>query len=262
MFRFQYLVPLLILAVAGCQNDPLVFAATQTFGVKISISPKQDEPVKLVMGYDSNDTTIMPTTMDKARGRIAAWTGGCTTKDDKSLECVDLPLPMDVGGTASVPPPTDAERELAEKAKDKLSAVPGKPRTEVLTVAELNALNKVEAAAAAAGHTEMSVGGTMVGITPGKGGRAYQYDALSVLSSFNADAKGEAGTQAAVGASLGKLFATGVAAQDISDGMQHKMADKWAPSSSVDCLQKLQEVLGAGKVDSATATAVCGTKAN
>lgn len=218
MTRLSWVVASCVILLGGCQNDPLIFTSTQTYGLKISISTKQDEPVKLVMGYDSNDTTLMPTTMDKNRGRVAAWTGSCITKDDKSLECVNLPLPIGVPPHAS-----------ADEARE------GQPEADI-------------------GHVLGTRGGD-------KGGRAYQYDALSVLSSFDAEGEGKAGTEPVVSAKLGKLFATGVAAQNISSGIQHDMAKAWAPNpdSAAACLE-LGKAVAEGKFDAATAGALCGDK--
>lgn len=246
------------ISLFGCANDPLVFAATQTFGLKISVSPKQDEPVKLVMGYDSNDTTIMPTTMDATRARVAAWTSSCQTKDLSALECVDLPLPMQAIAARAGAPLTPEEQALAVAAQEKLDANPTMRPEDVLTADEQNALEKLQAVGGA--HTEGNIGHETAMQGEGKGGRLYQYDSLSVLSSFNAEGEAKAGTEASVGARLGKLFATGVAAQNISDGIQHEMAKEWAPGQAASCLLMLQKVLGEAKVDAATAVAVCGEK--
>lgn len=256
--KFVTVLVLCALSLTGCQNDPLVFAATQTFGLKISVSPKQDEPVKLVMGYDSNDTTIMPTTMDATRARVAAWTSSCQTKDLSALECVDLPLPMQAIAARKEAPLTPEEQALAAAAQEKVNANPTVSPEDILTASELNAFRKLQAATGA--HTEGNIGHETAMQGEGKGGRLYQYDALSVLSSFNAEGEGKVGTEASVGARLGKLFATGVAAQNISDGIQHEMAKEWAPSQAVGCLLTLQKVLGEVKVDAATAVAVCGEK--
>jgi hypothetical protein len=142
---------------------------------------------------------------------------------------------------------------------EKINANPDADPKGLLTVAEAEALRKVKEADERATQPESDIGFGLSTQGAGKGGRAYQYDAVSELSSFNAGGEGKAGTDTGVSGKLGKLFATGVAAQNISDGIRHDMAKAWAPNAA-ECLQKLKEAMGEGKVDAATATAVCGSK--
>jgi hypothetical protein len=88
---------------------------------------------------------------------------------------------------------------------------------------------------------------------PGKGGREIRYDALSVLALF--DSNGGGGVSNGVKFSLGKTFATGIAAQNISAGIEAGAAG--GHDEQKRCLTELERVVGAGKVDAATAAAVC-----
>lgn len=92
---------------------------------------------------------------------------------------------------------------------------------------------------------------------PGKGGREKRYDALSVLALFGSEGRGA--VSSGVGFSLGKTFATGIAAQNISAGIEAGAAG--GKDEAKRCLTTLERVLGAGKVDAATAVSVCGKPA-
>jgi hypothetical protein len=89
-------------------------------------------------------------------------------------------------------------------------------------------------------------------LLPDQGGRVIRYDALSVLALFDSKAQGAAGAGANVGFGLGKTFATGIAAQNISDGLGG------GSDARIRCLAALEHAMGTGKVDSATAQKVCG----
>lgn len=220
----------LIAGLSGCawfQDDPLVFNATQTYGIKIAITAKQDDPVKLVMGYDSVDSTIIPTTMAKKRtwdangkltseerARIYAATMECRLSDPNSSACADSP-------------PPSAPAMGAEVTPDSATGATGSP-------GEAPAPNSA--------------------LPPEvQSGRGTQHDSLSVLSSFNAKADGQAGTSPSVGASLGKMFATGVAAQNVSQGVERQMS-----GGNAACVVTLVNIFGKDKVTPEFATSICG----
>ncbi len=94
-------------------------------------------------------------------------------------------------------------------------------------------------------------------LPPGKGGKRIRSDALSVLSNFSTTGKAKSGGGSAeAGFTIGKLFATGLAAQNISEGIGEGLSQQ--QDAQKRCLMALQNALGEGKVDKDTAVKVCG----
>ncbi|MCC6915424.1 MAG: hypothetical protein IT566_17130 [Rhodospirillaceae bacterium] len=151
------------LVLSACSDTALVFASRQTFGVNISASTS-NQPVSLVLGYEGNDGTVIPTAVAEDSKLVTSESVYCPAMDTEALKkCLDA-RNKDPGG--------------------------------------VNALAS-------------------------SNGALLQTDALSVFSTFNGDGstRGEA-NGAAVGASLGKVFATGIAAQKMSAGTANALQAK------------------------------------
>ncbi|MGH7121715.1 MAG: hypothetical protein ACREFP_22450 [Acetobacteraceae bacterium] len=89
-------------------------------------------------------------------------------------------------------------------------------------------------------------------------------DSLSVFSSFNAktNASSGAGTSggAGVDVGLGKVFATGIAAQQLTEGQGFYLKEKGlALSNAAACLANLKKVLGNNAATADQAAAICGS---
>jgi len=239
------LILLSFVLLSACENDPLVFSSGTTVGIKVKVSPNESSPVSLAVGYDQVDATLIPTTMDPARQRIAS---------SRSRPVVDKQEAIDNARTArlQLQRNSDPGSQRASKAFSRvietLSAQPSPagdpglvevPSSVQRDVAEaVSALPPDSPAKAVASEFQAQVG------PPGD----YQYDSLSVLSTFNLNAEGKAGS---AGAQLGKTFATGVAAQNLSDGLGKSLV----ASAASECLKEANRMQGDAL---AAAVAACG----
>ncbi len=85
-------------------------------------------------------------------------------------------------------------------------------------------------------------------------------DAYSVFGSFDSGTKLNKSTDTSdgisAGVSLGKMFSTGVAAQNVSQGIQESSSYL----ARKQCLDSLSKVLGGSTATAEQAVSICGTK--
>jgi len=231
-------------SIEGCAEQPLFFDSEQHLGVGISISGTSTNPVNLTLGYKSVDASFVPVTvLDKSgkyhpvRGCYTSRTGaengsGCTTGESNN-------------STGSESVRTNAE------ARDSLVVGP--------TVAAFSAgghVRKVQFS-----HTDARARAVPLPAPPFRNGSTNaggvgerdqsMVDSLSIFSSFNSEAKGAVSNGA--GIALGKVFATGVAAQQLTEGQNYflQYQGQAAVYSSAQCIANLTLAMGAGKVQTA-----------
>jgi hypothetical protein len=260
--------------LAGCANDPLIFASGTTYGLKISASPKQDEPVKFVIGYDQVDATLIPTTMDKSRERIMSINDECDAGDGSDA-CQDIvsatAVAVPVAAVEQIKQATEALSEadipdsgdtkslfMTKEALDSLSetfqslklddsaatiVVDPSQQATIRDAARVLSEAKVEDTATKEKVEEAAKPIQQAADTIRKAARARsQNDTLSVISSFNAGADVSASTGVSISAQLGKIFATGIAAQHVAEGIGKSVRP--ATVDPIACMQQFQKTLG------------------
>jgi hypothetical protein len=256
------------LSVAACAEipQPLVFVSENNLGVDISGSPTDSQVVHLNLGYKNRDASFVPvTSVDKAGATLAIR--GCyrVRRGDlgtDNLECETA------GGTT---PQTQRVGVMVESVDFNAAD----PRSRLIPINEIQGsgfLTQVPAAQNVPQRPEprRETATTNAILDPeasdGKAlpveaykARQSMADSLSVFSSFDVDTK--AGTQSEIG--LGKVFATGIAAQQLTEGqnvyLQYKgRALRYAVA---DCLNALAKAMGDGKV-TAKEVALCAPPAS
>jgi hypothetical protein len=220
------LMTLLAGAVMACSDmqQPLVFVSENSVGIDIGVSPAETQTVKLNLGYKGRDTSFVPVTvMDKTgqyhpvRGCYRAIAG-----DEPISNCELKDLAPNVPGT---------------KPAEARAAVRGQPDV------DRNAAFRIRPVLAPNSGDDVQPKG--LDVTKSEA-RQSMIDSLSVFSSFNTDAR--AGTQTDVG--LGKVFATGIAAQQLTEGQNYYLQYKGQALryAVTECLNALVKAKGEGKV--------------
>lgn len=224
------------LLLAGCEGgQPLIFVSTDTLGVDISASANSAQPLTLTLGFKENNASFVPVTaFDKAGAPYEIR--GCDQVGLRDTTPTPCPVSRAAGPGSSgqygkyvalrdlVP---DAPAEQQQRAPDAVFLT-----KHITTVEERDVLPP----------------------NAGPGAWESSRDSLSVYSSFNAGGTGAGGTAGPqLGVNLGKVFATGVAAQNLTSGQGYLLRD----SATSQCLAQLANAVGA-KVTEATALKVCG----
>jgi hypothetical protein len=266
--RFVVCVTSLI-ANASCARQPLLFSSADTYGVNISVSSASSTPLDFALGYKNLDLSLVPVTAtDKhgayypIRGCYTAAAGSATT-----VPCspgggspADVRQSMRSPGSANllfgsyIPSTADAHLEQVKAASPNLVPnsrlalplhfVPNNPLA--LPVSGLNPSRPGQPSAAPSTSPEGSPSNEAEGMR----------DSLSVFSSFNTNAS--ASSSAGVDVGLGKVFATGVAAQQLTEGQNYYLQYRgFALANAASCLANLAKALGPGKATS-TDIAICG----
>lgn len=226
----------LLLSLEGCADDPLVFSSGNTLGIKIAVSPSESQPVKLNVGWDNLDSAIVPTSADAKRTPVRASTAGCVTKDEAAKECASSGAVVQSNATDNSQVTGTVGQSDTSAGDSTLSPADGQNQAAASTAARMGA-----------------TGLPIVSAMPGKGGQEKRSDALSVLAIF--DSSGSGNASAGVGFHLGKTFATGVAAQNLTEGIQ--VAAAQSATARSQCIAALSEAMGAGKVTPDDITKIC-----
>lgn len=249
----------LLLLVAGCGEQPLLFDSVNMVGVDISVSGTSSNPLTLSLGYKSNDATMVPVSLiDKngayhpIRGCYTAAVGG-----GQAGSCVQ---PSDGADTNKGGQGNAARTGFTIKRDDLqprlIRAAAGPKITEKALPVPPPATIMVAPPAPA--KTLVLPVVTPGDQSPGSGGAQTESmnDSLSVFSSFNATASASASAGADVG--LGKVFATGIAAQQLTEGQNYLLQYKGQSLvySAALCLANLAKAMGDGKAQS-TDVQVC-----
>lgn len=226
-------VPLTVslLALAGCattnsntQQSPLLFISTNSFGVDVGASPSSASLPSINLGFKSLDVALVPVTTDVTNvairgcynaGQNVGKVGNC----DAVIAASEGRQPSSSAGAparvaeTSTPPegPIRIAQAAPLKAEEvRVQAVPLAPGA-----APLRTLHAPVTKAPPVGASAVPV---VIGPNPGSFDQSMR-DSLSVFSSFNADTK--VGQEASI--QLGKAFATGVAAQQLTEGLNYYM---------------------------------------
>jgi len=173
----------LVVLMAGCANkDPLLFVSKQTVGVEISTPSTTDQAIGLVLGYKSLDAAYVPVVqVYESNDRAINVVSSSNLKKDEQP------------GISLLSAVNDTKQRMYKNA-EKLGSAGTDEKPSIAADIRIDAEvleNLIKAQS----------------MMPG------QRDAFSVFSSF--DSKGSAGT-GSLGFGLGKIFATGIAAQNIS----------------------------------------------
>jgi hypothetical protein len=231
--RFVFILNAFLLS--GCLQQPsLLFGSEETLGVAISVSSASTTPVSLTLGYKSLDASLVPVaTNDQTNGYHSIRGCSNTAISGQFQACTeDLAAPAQIAPKRSVSLNTD---QLLDRPE--LLRVATKPRQTIQPFAlpippPTGSRSNIPAAATG-------------------GGQESLVDALSVFSSFNAKAGASTATGADVG--LGKVFATGVAAQQLGQAQNYYLQYKGQALvyTIQQCLANLLQAKGAGNVTSA-----------
>jgi hypothetical protein len=261
---------LAVVLLLGCDpsQEPLIFGSSNILGVDLSISPSNTQPVTATLGYKSFDLSIVPVTTKSSAGAPNPIRG-CFVNGDSTLCPTDATAP-----TAALPqPPPSAQvptsspvfphpavyaaLDVGTLPEVKLAALPVPPtlRPGVQTAAPTGGASLSERSLSnAPAPNALSVGASA----------SNMRDALSVYSSFNSGNTGGTSTQSTaqsvsdrlptnVNLNLGKVFATGVAAQFLSYGQYSYLQ----LSAATQCIKQLSDSSTTGKVSEDTMK-LCG----
>lgn len=232
----QILSGVLALTVSGCgQPLPLVFSSGRAVGVDIGISTASTSPLHVTVGFKSLDATEVPVEIADESGtdhRIR----GCYATIAKS------------GGSSTC---------SSDGSTSSSTHVTGKPDSVGTGHGTQSGPGKPSSGGGALPYA-------LLDASPGNVARQAQTmnDALSVFSSFNGSVKASQSAGAAV--NLGTVFATGVAAQQLTEGenyyLQHQVASSIGESKriaqSTACLAALKTLLGSSPAQ-ASELAIC-----
>jgi hypothetical protein len=200
------------LLLAGCADPnghaPLLFVSTNSFGVDIGASPAAGQAPSLNLGYKSVDLAVVPVTTEAKGGSPIRGCYSAARNATEAGACADGAPARQVAGGATV---TSSAGELSLVAlrddEQKLAqAVPLPRDTKAAPVSASGPQPKGVPVSAPSGE---------------RFGQSIR-DSLSVYSSFSGEAK--AGSE--TGVQLGKAFATGVAAQQLTEGINYYLQYK------------------------------------
>lgn len=260
MEKMKNLIVLAAILLTACENTayPLVFVSENTVGIEIA-GPSADNPGggSIVIGYKGRDAALVPTGVilsdEDKRYKVLTLLNGCSNDGggtgndapgndaygDCSAHVTRLHLQQAMENRADINTKLGvialkaselARKEKNEKIKDKLITL-AKPEGIPKGAGQEKVLGEISAAFAVSENPEVRALATKLtevnketvgnSVTIRK---ATQVDSYSVFSSFNADSGGQVGGEKlSAGLSLGKLFATGVAAQHLGRGMAENL---------------------------------------
>jgi|GEM_PF-2766690 len=282
-----------VIVVSGCSSDmntPLLFASSQTIGLSVSSSATENQGADITFGYKNRDFALVPTMAKgitgapveiracyrvgvnvgdvadcgkgnsqngdsspkeqnpQVRDNISYLQGAANAQDANLLQMIadrsaqsPAALPMPRGGSFSpdiirpmavpiplVEPDNKGEKAISIKTGDAAGAADAQNNDKTILAARGNAAESVR-------------------------------DSLSVFSSFDAKSDVKGGE---VGITLGKAFATGVAAQHLTEGMnfyiQYKgqaLVSGAKATAKGECIRALTAAMGEGKVTADALTA-------
>lgn len=264
---------LLLFAACDPSQQPLVFGSSNILGVDISVSPTNTQPVTATLGYKSLDLSVVPTTTKSSAG-VPNPIRGCFIAG-AAFTCPDDMAPIATSHPAAAAPPEAA----AASSYVPDPATPERPTMALLTQLRPTALLVPPALQ---GTAEVNPGGprpkfaeprarATQGVLPAPGepaqaGIGSMRDALSVYSSFNTGVGATGGLQSApqspsaaspplnASINLGKVFATGVAAQFLSYGQYYFLQ----ASAGAECVRQLANAVK-DKLEESTILKICGS---
>jgi hypothetical protein len=217
----KWIIASLCMCLPACSQEPLIFASTNTYG--------DNQPLAFNVGYKSRGASIVPTTtLDRAgtshevRGCFEQALGsGATTA------CAGQD-----GTSGQSGAPKSAANSDASELPTTARVVPAKA-TRLMPI-------------------------TNFSLPRSSTGSESMRDSLSVFSSFDSGASvgqttGTSGG-AQIGFSLGKVFATGIAAQQLTEGQNYFLQN----AATTSCLSQLANAMGSGKVTEAAAKICAG----
>lgn len=241
--------------LSGCAQMspmPLVFVSTNTLGVDIGTDPSSAQTPRLVLGYKTTDVAIVPVTTELNQGpairgcnstlknQSAVATCADSSGSSQSKEGMAQPTPPSTGSKPVIKSTfqngdTPAWREaslLKIGLPDGSQRPADTPNQRGVDIAQINPgimaipLDNGPTAKPKPKPADKSKDSAAPKAIPQDDGpSSYSqsiHDSLSVFSSFNADAK----VGAEGGVQLGKAFATGVAAQQLTEGINYYMQRK------------------------------------
>jgi hypothetical protein len=253
-------LPLLLLASCSNVQQPLIFTSESNVGLDVAASPTDPQAVRINFGVKLRDFAFVPTTVTDTGGTVHN-VRGCFRQQRGNGELSNCEGGDVTGSTPVVAPlaPKPAFYELPQRALLQPTAVapvlPASPPT-----------------GSAGTPTDRSLALPATGAP----GRESIIDSLSTYSSFDSKSSATASAQttaagasapqanAGINVNLGKVFATGVAAQQLTEGQNYylQLMGLGARADSVaNCIAAAQKAAGAN----ATLTvdqqlALCGSK--
>jgi len=204
-----------LFALSACANQPLLFTSANSLGVSVSVSGASTNPIDVSLGYKDVDATLVP---------VASFDKGGTPYAIRG--CYGF-------GSDNQPAPQCANNDF-------------KPTPNLKSTSALStSADAIGSAMLTPVSSQAIVGG--LGVTQLQKQQETMSDALSVFSSFDTKTNAESKIGAEIG--LGKVFATGIAAQQLTEGQNIYIQNKGAALSGpvAECLRNLTTALGPGK---------------
>lgn len=229
------------LLLTGCfasGQAPLIYVSEQTFGVEIGGGGATDAAsgITLVLGYKSTDIALVPTLATNSNSIPIRGCYNAGHNVSGVANCAD-------GNFSRNTRPTDASKVRAEDdSASEASKAPDPAKTEDELVSFV------------LDPTETGAAGINTGDSTANQAQSVN-DALSVYGSFGSNTT--AGGTSKV--SFGKVFATGVAAQHLTEGKNLGLRREALASlvkSRVECIKALKEALGEKLIS--TDLVICG----
>ncbi len=230
-------------AFSGCstfKSHPLIFGSHQAIGIKVGYH--ETTGPNLNVGYDGTDVSIVPTIFSGDADQIVLAVRGCYytgIQTNHEIECHD-----DIYNGNKIAHDDHNKKTSGSKIEGQPASWSSEDdpiryqEVTAIPLEEGDALPLDQALPVPAG-----IGTAKKAANPNGAAQSIK-DALSVFSSFEsgADAKTKE-----VGFSLGKLYATGAAAQHLTEGLGIKLqreGDTAKIKAVTQCITKLKEILG------------------
>lgn len=219
----------------GCANENLLFASATTFGLKIAVAPEQPQPITLAVGYDQYDASIVPVTTSEDRKVIFAEQRLCKSKDAEARECTNLF------------PANDAADGADHGQNSELGTAQQQTGAENVVTSGSGTNTGSGGSGSTATNSPIVIGVATTGpgaatvlAGAGIGGADYRREPPTTLSIFDANGGADASATTSASFGIGKLFATGIAAQNISEGVGYERAKKGTENFK-KCLSELSQ---------------------
>lgn len=239
----------LALLLAGCASTqaPLIYVSKQTLGVEIGGGAQDAGSASLVLGFRNTDAAIVPTTASNIDGTKVDRIRGCYNAGhnvgligdcDKQDAILSGPNQKQENSTVKQGGKSDSTNATSGKdLLDKL-AIDSKPRATAMdpldTFPDASKTNKDSAKALDIDPGDSSIGGNQ---------SQSVSDSLSVYGTFDSGTKASSDT----GVTLGKVFATGVAAQHLTEGIslrERRNAKGAYIEKKTACVKAVKDALG------------------
>ncbi|EKV32629.1 hypothetical protein C882_2708 [Caenispirillum salinarum AK4] len=246
-------------ACAPNQEQPLIFVSRDVYGVSLDTSPSATGTVGLTLGYSAEDVSLVPVTVMNAAGDTIypvrgcytaaqgpglvtcsadSWAGDMQLTEEAAAKATGGETGEDEGDArqnSGGPGPGAAATARGATHSTRPGSRNGAPRDVTLAPANRMAMSfspgdfqtalpvrDVLVPVQGDADTESDVDGAALATADEK--KQVMHDSLSVYSSFDSDV--DAGGAQTLGVSLGKVFATGVAAQQLTEGQNYYLQFK------------------------------------